>query len=191
MSARPLVYIVISSTRLVRQGPLIAHWVRNVGEESFSSLEFQIVDLLEQDLPLHSLEPHIPVTGKYIRPGTIKWSTMIKNSQAIIFLTPIYNGTYPAAIKNALDYLKGEWVDKPAGILAYSRRGVDSAAVELERLLTRLKMRVVPELVCVKTQEIVDTGGNFLSSAEVDNSTKALQGLITYLEQLIVQERSA
>ncbi|KAK9349668.1 NADPH-dependent FMN reductase-domain-containing protein [Lipomyces doorenjongii] len=72
---------------------------------------------MSYDLPLHSLEPHIPMTGIYTQPGTLEWSATILQASAFLFVTPIYNGSFPAAIKNAVDYLKKEWHDKPAGIV--------------------------------------------------------------------------
>lgn len=36
-----------------------------------------------------------------------------------MFVTPGYNHSFPAALKNALDYLFVEWADKPAGLVSY------------------------------------------------------------------------
>lgn len=58
-------------------------------------------------------------------------------------MTPQYNWSIPASLKNALDYLYFEWKGKPAGIVSYGSRGGGKAADHLRGVLTGLRMRVV------------------------------------------------
>ncbi|KAK9327020.1 flavoprotein-like protein [Lipomyces starkeyi] len=172
MAVRPLVYIIISSTRVNRVGPAVAKWIHTKAEATFPSLEFKIIDIMDYDLPLHSLEPHIPMTGIYKQPGTLEWSSTIVQASAFLFVTPIYNGSFPAAIKNAVDYLKKEWLDKPAGIVSYSNRGGDRAAVQLASILGgSLRMRLVdPPYACVKTLSILEDGASKMDGPDAEES---------------------
>lgn len=67
----------------------------------------------------------------------------MRKYDAFIFVTPQYNWSIPASLKNALDYLFHEWKGKPAGIVSYGSRGGGKAADHLKGILTGLKMVVV------------------------------------------------
>lgn len=45
-----------------------------------------------------------------------------------------YNWGYPAALKNALDFLYREWNNKPAAIISYGGRGGGKAAAQLQEV---------------------------------------------------------
>ncbi|KAK9447151.1 NADPH-dependent FMN reductase-like protein, partial [Limtongia smithiae] len=143
-AVKPLVYIIISTTRVTRVGPDIAKWLLTHLTSYTTATSFKIIDLRDYDLPLHSIEPEIPMTGKYSQPGTIEWSKTIAAADGYIFVTPIYNGSFPAPLKNALDYLKKEWFGKPCAIASYSRLGLDTAAKQLAHVLKNsLRMDLV------------------------------------------------
>ncbi|KAK9382388.1 flavoprotein-like protein [Kockiozyma suomiensis] len=138
MVSKPLVYIVIGSTRVGRAGPAIAQWTRDIAAARSSTVDFRILDLIDFNLPLHS--PHIPITGY---------------AQGFVFVTPIYNGSYPGVLKLYLDYLKKEWARKPVGIVSYSHRGGDRAAVQLKNILrSSLQMNVIDPPVLMKLDDV-------------------------------------
>ena len=65
-----------------------------------------------------------------------------------MFVTPEYNYGYPAAIKNAIDYLHQEWKDKPAGFVSYGGIAAGTRAVQqLKQVITTLRMVPVFESV--------------------------------------------
>lgn len=110
---------------------------------------FSILDLSKQDLPLYD-ETVIPAslpaenpTPHYSKRHTQNWSSTVKKYDAFIFVTPQYNWSIPASLKNALDYLFHEWKGKPAGIVTYGSRGGSKAADHLRGILTGLRMNVV------------------------------------------------
>lgn len=110
---------------------------------------FEILDLSKQSLPLYdesvipaSLPPDNP-TPHYSKPHTKNWSATVQKYDAFIFVTPQYNWSIPASLKNALDYLFHEWKGKPAGIVTYGSRGGVKAADHLRGILTGLRMDVV------------------------------------------------
>lgn len=77
-----------------------------------------------------------PASGVRSNPHTIAWAERIDALDGIVFVTPDYNSGYPAALKNAIDYLKHEWVGKPAGIVSYGWAGGAAAAAQLSAVLT-------------------------------------------------------
>jgi len=138
---------VISSTvRPGRKGPVIAEWIAEKARES-GEFEVEILDLGEIELPL-MLEPNHPRMQKYELDHTKAWSAKIEEADAFIFVTAEYNYSYPAPLKNALDYLAFEWNYKAAGIVSYG--GVSAgarAAIKLSGDLPTYKVVPLPEAV--------------------------------------------
>lgn len=138
--------VISSSVRIGRKGPLLAGWIAEEARKS-GQFEVEVLDLGEVDLPMMT-EPEHPRLKKYRFEHTREWSARIDEADAFVFVTAEYNGSYPAPLKNALDYLVQEWGTKPAAILSYG--GVSAgtrAANALKIVLSSLKMFVLPEAV--------------------------------------------
>jgi NAD(P)H-dependent FMN reductase len=133
------IQLIIGSTRPGRVGPQIANWmIDNLPTNDTTT--YEVVDLTDYQLPLFD-EPIHPSMNQYTHEHTKKWSQKVKEADAYIFLTPEYNAGYPAALKNAIDYLYHEWADKPVLIASYGVRGGTTAASQLRQVAERLKMR--------------------------------------------------
>jgi NAD(P)H-dependent FMN reductase len=101
----------------------------------------------------------------------------VQQYDAFIFVTPQYNWSIPASLKNALDYLFHEWAGKPAGIVSYGSKGGVKAAEHLRSVLTGLRMRVVgtaPGLVVKFTGLPVGTLSEVEEAVGID--TRDLEG---------------
>src|SRR6185437_3347359 len=89
-----------------------------------SDAEFELVDLLDFNLPLLD-EPMPPSLGQYTKPHTKAWAAKVDSFDAYVFVTPEYNHGIPGALKNALDFVYREWNNKAAGFVSYgSANGV-------------------------------------------------------------------
>jgi NAD(P)H-dependent FMN reductase len=133
------IQIIIGSTRPGRVGPQIAGWIiENLPARA--ETEYEIVDVAGQKLPLFN-EPIHPSMNQYTYGYTKAWSAKIKEADAYIFLTPEYNAGYPAALKNAIDYLYHEWTAKPVMIISYGIQGGAGAGAQLRQVAERLKMQ--------------------------------------------------
>ena len=65
-----------------------------------------------------------------------------------MFVTPEYNTGYPAALKNAIDYLHHEWLYKPVGFVSYGGVAAGTRAVQqLKQVVTTLRMIPVVDAV--------------------------------------------
>lgn len=124
---RPLMQIVIGSTRPGRVGDAIGRWFDALARDD-ASFEVELVDLATVNLPLLD-EPHQPEEHTYVHDHTRRWSETVSRADAFVFVIPEYNHGVNAATKNALDYLYVEWRDKPSAIVCYggSSRGVRAA----------------------------------------------------------------
>ncbi|KAK9461940.1 flavoprotein-like protein [Lipomyces oligophaga] len=155
MTSLPIVYIVIGSTRASRLSPTIANWIFELSKKHTTGVDFRLLELSDFKLDLHSQEPHIPMTGLYTQPETIRWSNTVKAASGFIFITPTYNGSYPGILKLYIDYLKKEWMGKYAGIVCHSHRGGDRAVVQFINVLQgSLRMNMVEPHVCLKIADV-------------------------------------
>lgn len=109
--------IVVGSVRPVRKGLAIAEWVRDAAIED-GRFDVDFVDLQELALPFMD-EPQHPARHQYSKAHTIAWSERVEAADAFIFVTPEYNWSYSPALKNAMDYLSGEWNRKPLAFISY------------------------------------------------------------------------
>ena len=80
--------------------------------------QVEILDLAEINLPFLD-EPHHPKLGRYTKPHTLAWANDIDTADALVIVTPEYNGGFPAPLKNALDFLHAEWPNKALGMVSY------------------------------------------------------------------------
>ncbi|KAJ5094286.1 hypothetical protein N7456_010147 [Penicillium angulare] len=161
------VAIITSSTRTPRLNPTITKYVHDALDTDPTiptrkatsqnqtpdtdprHIILSIIDLQAQSLPLYDesvipagLPPADP-TPHYSKAHTRAWSAVVREYDAFIFVTPQYNWSIPASLKNALDYLYYEWKGKPAAIVSYGSRGGGKAADHLKGVLSGLRMRVV------------------------------------------------
>ncbi|GAA4233869.1 NAD(P)H-dependent oxidoreductase [Actinomadura meridiana] len=125
--------IILGTTRPGRVGPQVAQWVEKMAGTRVDA-DFELVDLADYDLPLFD-EPRSPLTGEYEHAHTRAWSARIAELDGFVFVTPEYNRSIPAALKNAIDFLYREWNNKAAGFVAYGSNVSGARAVEHLRLI--------------------------------------------------------
>ncbi|RYY35868.1 MAG: NADPH-dependent oxidoreductase [Sphingobacteriaceae bacterium] len=110
--------IITSTVRPGRKGPIVAEWIKEAAEQT-GNFNAEVLDLGEINLPLMNEAVH-PILKQYEHEHTKKWSAVIDEADAFIFVTAEYDYSYPAPLKNAIEYLVHEWGYKPAGIVSYS-----------------------------------------------------------------------
>ncbi|WP_433782744.1 NADPH-dependent FMN reductase [Actinomycetospora sp. CA-101289] len=138
---RPLLQIIVASTRPNRVGEPIARWFAGYAR-AHEGFEVEIVDLAEVDLPMFA-EPEHPRLGRYTLDTTKAWSTTVARADAFVIVHPEYNHSFTAPLKNALDHLNREWANKPVAVVGYG--GVAAGARATEALLpVLLGLQMVP-----------------------------------------------
>ncbi|GAA3592109.1 NADPH-dependent FMN reductase [Agrococcus terreus] len=149
MSARPQVGIIVGSTRPVRVGRPVADEIATLVEAAGG--EAVMLDLAEIKLPLLD-EALPPASGVRTEPHTIAWAERIEALDAVVFVTPDYNSGYPAALKNAIDYLKAEWVGLPSVVVSYGWSGGASSNAQLSAVLRYIGLELQGEGVLMPFQ---------------------------------------
>lgn len=120
--------IIVGSTRPKRVGGSIARWLTDQVAAD-GRFEPVVADLRAMQLPLMD-EPNHPRLHTYTNKHTIAWSHTVAAADAVIWVTPEYNYSYVAPMKNALDYLSAEWAYLPTGFVSYGGVSGGLRAVE-------------------------------------------------------------
>jgi NAD(P)H-dependent FMN reductase len=111
-----------------------------------SPLTYELVDLAAVRLPFLD-EPRMAALQQYEHEHTRAWSRLVSSYAGFFFVFPQYNWGYPAALKNALDFLYYEWRGKPASFLTYGTHGGSKAAGQFSVVLHGLQMQVLDDHV--------------------------------------------
>ncbi|WP_163506706.1 NADPH-dependent FMN reductase [Fodinicola acaciae] len=133
--------IVLGSTRPGRRAEIVARWVAEVAKRHHDA-EFELVDIGAYGLPMLD-EPAPAMTGDYRNEHTKRWAAAIDGFDGYVFVTPEYNHSFPAALKNAIDFLYAEWNDKAAGFVGYGAYGGMRAVEQLRLILAEMKVATV------------------------------------------------
>lgn len=147
--------IIVSSTRPGRIGPKVAEWVAE--QVPANDWEVRLLDLSAIDLPFFN-EEDMPRNGNYAHEHTKTWASEIFESDAIVIVTPQYNRSFPAPIKNAIDYLYAEWQGKPIALVGYGWTGASDATADLAKVLRHVDASVVGETGLVFPEDVSPTG---------------------------------
>lgn len=138
--------IVAGSTRPQRNAALVAGWVlreaRRLVEAGELAAEFEVVDLADVDLPMLD-EPMPAIFGDHRHEHTRRWARTVDRFDGFVFVVPEYNKSFPAVLKNAVDYLFDEWKDKAAGFVGYGLRGGQRAVEQLRLVLSEVHVATV------------------------------------------------
>jgi NAD(P)H-dependent FMN reductase len=183
--ARPVVQVIIGSTRPGRVGPAVADWITDRARAR-GDLEVVVTDLAGLNLPMFD-EPNHPRLHQYIHQHTKDWSAIVERSDAFIFVIPEYNYGFNAATKNALDYLNQEWRDKPAGIVSYGAvSGGTRATQMLKQVMSGVRLVPLTDSVNIPfVREKLDEEGRLKPNEIMEQAAAAmLDELARYAEAL-------
>lgn len=111
--------LIVGSVRRDRQGIKVARWMEDKLKDRNHMVFF--IDPLELNLPLLDR-----MYKEMVNPSEklIDLRNKIKDAEGYLSVTPEYNHSTSAAMKNKLDYFLEEYYFKPSAIVSYSPRGV-------------------------------------------------------------------
>lgn len=180
-TGRLTLLVVIGSTRPGRQGDRWATWFADVAREH-SGYDVAVADLREVALPFLDEVNH-PRLGRYEHEHTKRWAATVRAADALTFVTPEYNYSFPAPLKNALDFLSAEWKDKPAGVVSYGGLSAGVRAVQhLRMVLGALGMFVPQATVAIPfSQQYLDDEGGV---AAPDSAVASARAMLIEMQRL-------
>ena len=144
------IQIILGSTRPQRQGEKVARWITALAAQHVE-IQAHLIDL--RDWPLPFFNECSPTPESYSADIVGIWERKVSLADAYIFVTPEYNRSFPAVLKNALDYGFKSWRKKPAAFVAYSGdiTGGARAVEQLRQVVIGLEMVPIREAIYVPT----------------------------------------
>jgi len=165
--------IILGSTRPGRVGETVAEWVAEVASKR-DDAEFVLVDVAKAGLPLFD-EELPPLMNQAARQHTKDWAATIAGLDSFLFVTPEYNHSMPASLKNALDFIAYEWHHKAAGFVSYGAAGGLRAVEHLRLVLAELKVATVRAQASLNSYTDFE---NFRTFKPTDRHVEALNATI-------------
>lgn len=139
--------VILGSTRPGRLGEQVAEWVMKLATDR-NDASFTLIDLADHPLP-HLDESTPPSLGRYEHDHTKKWAETVDGFDGFVIVTPEYNHGPSGVLKNALDYVYGEWNDKAVGFVSYGSAGGTRAVEQLRQVVGELRMADVRNQVAL------------------------------------------
>jgi len=165
--------IILGSTRPNHVGATVAQWVNEIAGKR-ADAEFELIDVAELDLPLLD-EELPPAAGQHTR----DWAAKVASFDAFVFVTPEYNHSVPAGLKNALDFVCAEWADKAAGFVSYGVAGGIRAVEHLRLILAEL------QVATVRTQLALNSYADFENFYDLKPTPQHEETLNAVLDQVM------
>ncbi|MEN8655960.1 NAD(P)H-dependent oxidoreductase [Streptomyces sp. 21So2-11] len=138
--------VIIGSVRGGRFGTTVANWF--VGQaEKHGDVQVDVIDLLDYPLPLQ-----MPAFGEDPDAATAdvraRLSARLLDAEAFAVVTPEYNHTLPASLKNTIDWFMEEWTAKPVGLISYGGMGGGLRASEhLRQVFAEVHATTVRDMI--------------------------------------------
>lgn len=177
--------IIIGSTRPGRQSDRLAKWVANEAK-SLPDTTAELVDLADYDLPMfnEAISPQYNPDRKPSEPVK-KWLDKLAEADAYVLVTPEYNRSYPAVLKNALDYVDFQLAKKPVALVAHGSTGGAQAIAHVRGVLSGLQTFAIPKATYVIgwVGQMIDEAGN-LNEETKANPAGPQAALTATLEEL-------
>ena len=183
--------IILGSTRPGRNAEAVANWILNIAERRRDA-QFELVDIADFDLPLLD-EPVPPSMGQYSKPHTKAWAATIARLDGFVFVTPEYNHSTSAALKNAIDFLYKEWNNKAAGFVSYGSASGTRAVEHLRLIMAELQIADVRAQVAFSLYTDFENFSTFKPAATHEQSVTAmLDQLVAWASAMkLLRERPA
>ncbi|MEV1008151.1 NAD(P)H-dependent oxidoreductase [Streptomyces sp. NPDC049881] len=134
------VAVIVGSVREGRFGTTVARWFADLAA-GHGGIEVDVVDLADTPLAL-------TMDGT----GHEELGERLAAADAFVVVTPEYNHSFPAGLKNMIDWFNREWHAKPVGFVSYGGLAGGLRAVEQLRV-------VFAELHAVTIRETVSFHG--------------------------------
>lgn len=159
--------VIVGSTREGRVSHRVANWVVQEAK-NLSDTDVEIVDLAEYPMPFFD-EPISPQYNPDRKPSAPvkKWLDKVAEADAYVLVTPEYNRSYSAVLKNALDYVDYQMARKPVALMAHGSTGGAQAVAHLRGVLPGLLAVTVP-----KATFMVGGAGNLTEEDDLNEEMK-------------------
>ncbi|WP_264086286.1 NADPH-dependent FMN reductase [Streptomyces marincola] len=180
--------VLIGSVREGRMGEKVARWVADRAAVH-GKWDIDLVDLADHPLPLAVAGAGQPLEEdlQRVKDGL---SPRLAGAEAIVVVTPEYNHSYPASLKNVIDWHPTEWAAKPVGLVSYGgMAGGLRAAEHLRQIFAELHAVTIREMLSFHNAWGAFDGGEPLPGSEA--AAKKFFDQLTWWAEALRAARSA
>jgi chromate reductase, NAD(P)H dehydrogenase (quinone) len=177
------IVVIVGSLRKESFNRKMANALRELAP---ASLELGIVEIGQLPLYNQDLDPdNVPAAWKEFR-------DRMKKADGVLFITPEYNRSIPAPLKNAIDvgsrpYGKSVWDQKPAAVISVSpgQIGGFGANHHLRQSLVFLNMPTMqqPEAYIGGADKLFDASGKITNDGTRGFLTKFMEAYAAWVEK--------
>lgn len=181
--------IISSSIRAGRQSDQVAYAIREMAISKGID-QSGIIDLAKLDIP-HMSHSYQDIS----EPGDdlVNINNELRDADFMIFVSPEYNGTYTAQLKNAVDYFpKSHFESKPIGICSVSSGGIGGmrGALQLQQLVLALWAFPIPDMLLVSNvSEKFDQDRRLSDKSLVQKIDDFLDKLFWFTEAIVSRKK--
>ena len=172
--------IIVGSTRDERNADSVCRWLLPLAH-SHGAFDVEMLDL--RDWPLPFFQETIASVGDFANPTfsdplVRRWNSKIGEADAYIMITPEYNCSIPAVLKNAIDsvFFSFGFRQKPVAFVAYSL-GFTAGARAVEHLK---QIMLETDAVPVRTPTLIPSVANAFDD-EGKPTDPSLSGRLTVM----------
>ncbi|WFE33969.1 NAD(P)H-dependent oxidoreductase [Micromonospora sp. WMMD975] len=131
--------VIIGSTREGRVGDRIGRWFAAEARRRAGLVVHEL------DLAGYAFPAALPAART---PAMREFAGEVARAEAFVVVTPEYNHSFPASLKQAIDVAYDEWQAKPVGFVSYGCRSLGLHAVDqLRTVFTALHAMTVRDTV--------------------------------------------
>jgi len=135
---KPRIGVIIGSARDMRLADKPANWLLELAGAR-EDMTFEKLDLRDFDLPFfNEMASNMWMPSQ--NPNAVRWQQVLAGFDGFIVVTPEYNHSITAVLKNALDQAYKEWMHKPMGFVGYGGVGAARAIEHLRGIAVELQM---------------------------------------------------
>jgi NAD(P)H-dependent FMN reductase len=163
--------IISCSIREERRSHRVALYFRKYIEEH-NLARAEILDLKQYQFPLFMERLAFQATPTL---QALDFASRVSTADGIIIVTPEYNGSYPASLKNITDLLYREWYHKPVAISTVSAGpfGGSQVITSIQFSLWKMKAWTIPAMFPVpNVQDNFDDKGNPSDPEQTDKRAR-------------------
>lgn len=160
--------VILGSSRRNSLGRHVLNYLKKQQQsyEEEMSVKLNLIEIGDYDLPFfYEALPPLGNPDRKLKENEQKWVDDMAQADGFIFLTPEYNHSFPAVLKNGIDYLSTQLADKPSLVMTYANnaRGGQFGGLELTPVLERLGNLVLPKPIAIaNVQQHFNENGDLL-----------------------------
>ncbi len=145
--------VIVGSTREGRFSDKAAEWIAGEVRKQ-EGVEVEVLDLRDYEMPFfnEAVSPaHKQV--QYSHEAVARFTQKIAESDAYVVVSPEYNHSTSAVLKNAFDWVYQEWGKKPVSFMSYGSVGGARAVEHLRLIAVELHMAPVRDAVHISGEQ--------------------------------------